>query len=340
MKQTIRSLSAIAVAAGLLAACGGGGGGGTPAPTVVVPEGPRVVAASADSDLSVENYSAFASPMVRALLGGASGNLLDPTGAGRVAPLAAGATGLRAPTLVGRTALAWLARVPAFDRKRVAAVSSETLACLYGGTMTVSADDADNNGEISAGDTIGLSAANCIEDPFLPSINGGFTMLINAVELNSQDEPTALDVSATFQSFTLAGYGTMNGSFRLWTRPESADITRLRISYLGTTVAEAGGTVVYNFDVDAREGFTGGSYEISGGIGIDGRGFALSTPALMSYALGQMPSSGNTLMRDAAGDGVRVVARSAASFDLEFLPAGSSVPTASQPGLLWMDFED
>jgi hypothetical protein len=325
----------------LLAGCGGGGGGGGGStPQVVVPDGARVVAASADSDVSVENYPALSSPMVRALLGGVSGNLLDPTSAGRAAFLAAGDVGVRAPTLVGRATLAWLGRLPDLARKQAAAVSSQTLACLYGGTMTVSADDADNDSKISTGDTIGFFATNCVEDPSLPSINGGFTMVINAVELNSQDEPTALDVSATFQAFTLAGYGTLNGGFRLWTRPESDDTARLRISYLGATVSEVGGTVVYDFDIDAREGSTGGSYEISGGIGIGGRTYALSTPARMTYRLGEWPSSGSTVMRDAVGDAMRVVARSASSFDLEFLPAGSTVPTASQPGLLWADYQD
>lgn len=338
MKQPFWSLTAAALSASLLAACGGGGGS---APLVVVPDGARVVAASADSNVAADNYTALASPMVRAVLGGVSNAVIDPTSASRATAQAAGSSAVVAsPTLVGRTVLAMLARVPDPARKQVAAVSTQTVPCFYGGSTTITVDDADNNGEISAGDSVGFVAFNCIDDPSLPMVNGGFTMVINAVELNSQDEPTALDVSATFQAFSMAGYGTMDGSFRLWSKPESSEVSRVRISYLGTTVFEPGGTVVYNFDVDAREGFTGGSYEISGGIGIGGRTYSVTTPSRLNYALGQAPSSGYAAMLDAAGDAMRIVARSASTFDLEFVPAGSSVPTASQTGLFWVDYED
>lgn len=338
MKQSFWSLTATALSASLLAACGGGGGGS--APLVVVPDGARVVAASPDANVAVDNYATLAAPMVRALLGGVSNAVIDPTSAGRSTAQAAGVSHVAAPTLVGRTVLSFLARVPDPARKNITAVSTQTIACFYGGSTTITVDDADNNGEISSGDSIGFVAFNCVDDPSLPMVNGGFTMVINAVELNSQDELTALDVSATFQAFAMAGYGTMDGSFRLWSKPESADVSRVRISYLGTTVSEPGGTVVYNFDVDAREGFTSGSYEITGGIGIGGRTYAITTPSRLNYALGQAPSSGYSSMLDAAGDAMRIVARSATTFDLEFVPSGSSVPTASQTGLFWIDYED
>jgi hypothetical protein len=333
-----RRWAGVALCSGLLAACGGGGGD---PPAVVVPSGARVVAASAGSDVSAANYTLLAGPMVRSLLSSGSNELLDPTAAGRTtAQAATAAVGVQVPTLVGRTVLFWLPRLPDPARKQIAAVSTQTLVCSFGGSVTVSFDDADNNGLVSAGDGIGLSAQACIEDPALPAISGGFTMRVNAVELNGQDEPTALDVSASFQAFELAGYGTMNGSFRLWTRPETAASTRLRISYLDTTVAEAAGTVVYNVDVDGLANAAGGSFEISGGLGIGGQTYAVSTGTRFSYAVGAAPASGNASLRDAAGDALRVIARSATTLDLEFLPAGSALPAASQTGLLWADFED
>lgn len=342
MSRQSRQWAGVALCSTLLAACGGGGGGGgEPIPLVVVPSGPRVVAASAGSDVSAANYVLLAEPMVRAVLSGGSNALLDPTGAERATPQAAAvASRIEAPTLVGRTMLAWLQRLPDPARKRALAVSSETLACSFGGFVTVTFDDADNNSQVSAGDSIGMSAQSCIEDPSLPAVNGGFTMLVNAVELNSQDEPTALDVSANFQAFELSGYGTMNGSFRLWTRPETAASTRLRLSYLGTTVVEPSGTMVYDIDIDGLANVSSGSFEISGGLGIGGQTYAVATGSRFNYAVGAAPSSGNASLRDAAGDAVRLVARSAETLDLEFWPAGSGTPTAAQTGLFWIDFED
>lgn len=330
-----------------LSACGGGG---SPAPSVVVPEGPRAVAASAGSDVSVGNYVDLASPLVRALLSGGGSDLLDPLAGERAAPLAhaaarpvALASGalLTVPTLTGRTVLAWWMRaVAAPQRKRIAAVQSETLPCAVAGQITVSFDDADNDNTVSAGDTIGVDALNCIDEAALPAIDGSFSMRVNGVELDGQGEPTALDVSGRFEAFTLAGYGTLDGSFRLWTRQETAASSRLRLRYEAATFTETTGNVTYDFDIDGLANSQGGSFEISGGLRLGGHTYALSTATRLQYALGQPPAIGAVDLRDAAADGLRVVARSQTLFDLEFRPVGSTVPTAVTAGLVWADFED
>lgn len=333
-----RSTAPALLSAALLAACGGGGGGG--GPTVVVPDGARVVAASANADATAVNYATLAPPFVRALLSGGSGGVISPLGADRSQAQSAGAVPtVFAPSLPGRTMLAWLRHLPDPARKKAAAVTTDTLGCGFGGTITVRFDDVDNNNDVSAGDTIEFTASNCIEDAGLPAASGGFTMGINAVDLDG-DDPVALDVSGSFQNFTLEGYGTMNGNFRLWTRFETAASTRLRVSYLGATVAERGATVVYDFDIDGLANDLSGSFEISGGIGIGGASYAVSTGSRLQAAAGQSPAGGHASFRDAAGDGVRVVPRSATTFDLEFYPAGAGTPSATLTGLVWADYED
>jgi hypothetical protein len=323
----------------VLTACGGGGG--SSAPLVVVPDGPRAVAASADSDVTVVNFGVLGAPLVRAVLGGSDSGLLDPIGGADAQPQAATAVArVQAPTLTGRTMLAWMTRVGRADRKRIAAVTTENLPCEFGGQLTVSFDDADNDNLPSAGDSIGFSAQDCVDDPGLPAANGGFTMRINAVELDAQGEPTALDVSGSFNAFTLAGYGSVDGGFQLWTRQETAASTRLRVSYRAASVTEASGTVLYDFDIDGLENAAGGSFEISGGLGIAGRTYALSTPVRMQYAAGQAPAVGTVDLRDAAGDKLQLVARSAVNFDLGFAPAGSELWTEALIGLAWADYED
>ena len=65
---------------------------------------------------------------------------------------------------------------------------------------------------------------------------------------------------------------------------------------------------------------------------------AVSTGSRLQIAAGQFPAGGHASFRDAAGDSVRVVPRSATTFDLEFYPAGTSTPSATQTGLLWSDY--
>lgn len=337
MSTIPRSSAPALLAAALLAACGGGGGGG---PTVVVPDGARTVAASGNSDATAVNYATLAPPFVRALLSGGAGGIVSPLGADRTQALAVGAApAVFAPSLPGRTLLAWLRHLPDPGRKQAAAVSTDVVQCSFGGSITVRFDDADNDGNASAADTIEFTAANCIEDVGLPAANGGFSMTINAVDLDG-DDPVALDVSGSFQNFTLEGYGTMNGSFRLWTRLETAASVRLRVSYLGTTVAEAGSTTVYDFDIDGLANDLSGTFEISGGIGIGGATYAVGTGSRLQVAAGQSPAGGHASFRDAAGDSVRVVPRSATTFDLEFYPAGATTPSATLTGLLWSDYAD
>lgn len=328
--------TALALAA-LLGACGGGGGG----PTVVVPSGVRTVPASANADASSANYATLAPPFIRAVLGGSANGLISPlqTG-GRSGALAAGASpAVFAPSLPGRTMLAWLRHLPDPARKGALAVSTDVLPCTLGGSITVRYDDADNSNSASPGDSLQFTAADCVDDVGLPAANGGFAMTINAVDLDG-DEPVALDVTGAFQNFSLQGYGTLNGPFRLWARFESAASTRLRVSYQGATLVDPSGTVVYDFDIDGLASAFSGSYELSGGIGIGGATFAVSTESRVQLAPGQFPASGQASLRDAAGDSVRVVPRSATTFDLAFYPAGATTPSATLTGLLWADYVD
>jgi hypothetical protein len=300
-----------------------------------------VVAAGAGSDVSGANHTQHAAPLVRALLSGGASDLLDPTAGDRATAQSVAAPRLGpAPSLLGRLLLAWLPRLPDPARKQVAAVSSESVPCGWSGFLVVTVNDADNNGRLSPGDSLSVQATACQELADLPAANGGFSMTVNAVELASSGEPTALDVSASFQAFEVEGYGSMNGGFRLWTRPETAGSTRLRLSFLDTQVVEASGTVVYNFDYDGLANASSASFEISGGLGIGGQTYALATPTRLSGALDGPPSTGAVTLRDAAGDTLRVVARSATTLDLEFLPAGATTPTVTTAGLLWADFED
>jgi len=335
---------AAAVAAALLAACGGGGSSSNSAATVSVPQGTRSVAASAGSDVSAANTSDLGATAARAVLSATAGGIFDVTGAGRESPQALTTTRSTAslPAHLVRAALRLAAPVAAAAREQPQASSSQTLPCpdasgSFTGSMTISFVDADNNGKLSNGDGLTLALVDCVVDSGLPEANGSFTMAINIVELDSANDPVAIDVSVTFNSFSMDGLGTFSGSFLFWSRPEGSG-ERFRISYRSTAVQQGPVPVVYNFDVYGSSSDSGGSFDIGGGITVGGVTFSIVGGDVFSFIGGSPPHLGSLRLVDVAGDAVRLTARSASLFDLDFFPFGALIPGLSLPGLLWSDF--
>ncbi len=323
------ALGAVALA---LAACGGGGGDSGSA-AVVVPTGVRSGAASAGADVTQANAMGFVGVMARSVLGAADGNV-PVLSSGRESPQARLAGTQAAPGLLrfaANTAARSLARPT--SREQAQAVTTEPLPCVSGsGSVTV--NDADNNLRVSRGDSFSFVFTNCVLEVGLPAVTGTLAFTINAVELNAQEEPTALDATITLTGFAEAGFGSMSGSFRVWYRDESATSTRQRISYLDTTVIEAGQNLVYRFDVYGVAGTTGGTFDLNGALTVGGQAYAMSS-TLFTHGAGTLPASGAVTLRDAAGDAVIVRARSTTTFDLEFQAAGAAAPTVVSAGLLW-----
>lgn len=332
------NLLPLACAAALLTACGGGGG--DPVPTVVVPTGTRTVAASAGSDATAAGLSSLGGWVARAVLSASGDGAFDVTGQQRESPLSRSTGAVPSAPTHARLALALARRaLPAgAQRERPAAISTETLPCLNaGGSMTFTIDDADQSQTLTAADLITVVANNCVIDDSLPATNGRMALRINAVELDTNQVPVALDASATLTQFNVGGYGSFNGSMRLWSKPEG-NRERARVSYQGASVTYAAGTAVFNFDVYGLGDAVSGSFDIQGGIGVGGQTYALATGSVLAGSTTNPPDTGVVSLRDAAGDAVRLTVRNASRFDLDFLPSGSSVPTASLPGLLWSDY--
>lgn len=335
--RACKTTLALAASAALLAACGGGGGSDDRG--VEVPSATRSVAASAGSDANVNNLAALGGWLARAVMSVSGDGAFDITAErdrpqGRTADVY-GSGGL----LHARVASAALrlGRPGFAARERASAVESETMSCINGGSVTFTINDADDNRKLSRGDGVTLSASNCVLDPGLPAANGSMQLAINEVELDSDDMPTALDASATFTKFSVGAYGTYDGEMRLWTKPEGTR-ERARVSYRNTTVTFAADSVVFDFDIYALGDAAGGSFDLNGGIGINGQTYSMVATGVMTAVGTEPPSTGTLHLRDAAQDAVRLTARSASSFDLDFLPSGASAPTAVLPGQLWSNY--
>lgn len=324
------------VGTALLAAACGGGGGDSGSSAVVVPTATRSGTASASSDLTQANAGAFVGVLARSVMGAADG-AVPVLASSRESPMAraSGAAGgaLRQATRVAARMAAGMGREAALG-----VIVGNPEPCGLSGTVTVTFNDADDNQRLSRGDSVSIAFVNCAFDASTPAINGSLSFVVNAVELDSQQEPTALDATITLSGFAEAGFGTLSGSFRIWYRDESPTSTRQRISYIDAAVNEQGQALIYNFDVYGVLGTTSASFDLNGALTVAGTTYAMATSTVFSQTGGTMPGSGAVELRDAAGDRVIVRARSGTTFDLEFQAAGAATPTVLQAGLLWSNY--
>jgi len=266
------AFTAIAVAV-LATACGGGGDDGTP-----VPQGPTLVRISAANQDTVARASTASIVVFTGV----------PAFASSPSPgLAKAARAEGASALSGHGGLAQLVlRAVDFGARQTAspptgmarplAQYQQTEPCLVSGTMTVAWDDKDNNGNITAGDTVSAMFNQC-DDGDGQTVNGGMGLAI-ATYTETQ---TALDItgSATFQSLAMLDAGesfTLNGgaAFQF-----NVTITAGGIDMLGSfTVANSGLTAV-------KQGGTTGlsdTFSYRAGFGVSVRDFAATAQGVPS----------------------------------------------------------
>lgn len=234
MRTFRASFTAIAIAF-LAVACGGGGDGGG---DVTPPPPTDVLISAANQDTVARASVASIMPFVNVPVapGAAQASTAGPLGG--LAQLALGSIksgiGQSAPTPDGMA--------------RSLTVFQETLPCAISGTFTAVLNDRDNNGTISAGDSMSVSFNQCVDDIGL-TINGGLSMVISGYELSPVQEN--MMGSMTFQALTLVdptGSLSMNGglAFRLEAR-QTTEATFLFSSYVvgsdvGLTVSKQGGS--------------------------------------------------------------------------------------------------
>lgn len=345
-RQAARRLAVGLWAAGLLAGCGGGGGGDAPAP-LEVPTGLRVETASAGADLTASGLSTQGTALAQAVMF-TTGN-----------PLASAAFSLQAaPVAMLATTGGDLLRQALAPREqgttRPLGVDTVTEACLVSGSLSLSANDADEDGALSPGDSMTLVAFACVTAPDAPALEGVFAMTVERVELDGSGWVNALEASGTLAGFGVGGAATMDGGFHLWMRNAAASSQSMRMRYQDMLVRRASqGTLIFDFDVLTLASSTEVLHTLSGGLVIDGLTYQLEpvdgAPLALSTAGGLpgsfyepareiWPHAGSLRLRDAMGDTLTLRVRDRERVDLEFTPAGAAAPTASWPGQPWIRF--
>lgn len=321
------------LAAAALVACGGGGDS---RPTVTFPTDLRTSVASAGADMTVANFPELSGDAVEALLSTVGGGeaLLQPLGAGRA----------RAAALGRWAATQSASHVAAGARAKALAVQpSKTFACSNypSGYVVVTANDADNNGVLTAGDSTTISFVNCIEPAGSPAIDGSFTMVFNVLELDSQQQPTAFDASVTMNALTVQGLGSLDGSARLWVAPvPGGERSFVRYSDMVSRTSTPGGekVAVLNFDVDETV-TTITLSRINGSVQLGSDIYVIAQITAFDTTAGD-PASGQLRLTDVQGDRLVITARGAL-VDREFflVTNNTATPDTSIIGTPWTTFK-
>jgi hypothetical protein len=159
-------------------------------------------------------------------------------------------------------------------------------------------------------------------------------MQMEAVDI-SGDVLFGMQVLVNTSNFGVTGYGSMNGSARLWATGLQGNSPLMRMSHLTTVVNQGGQSVLYVFDVTVANTNGAPTFEISGGITVNGQTYAIE---LGNAFVNTPPTTGALRLKDAAGDAVRLVAKTA-SFDLEFYDAAAPNTLVSvTPNQLWSNY--
>jgi hypothetical protein len=327
MHSILRGLGALALV--LLAACGGGGGGDEGPTGVQVPQGVRSGTASASSAITEGNFQSFAGPLARAVMSAGDAKTVPGVSNGREAPQARNARLARQGQRWVRLALGSLS-----SREQPLGTITRPARCPLGGALTLTLDDADDNGKLSAGDRVSIVTLACVSEPGQPASTGSLSLSINAIELDGNDDPTALDVTITFSGFEEEGFGTLSGAVRLWFKEDGSGGEQLRLSYSATAVTEQGDSVAYDFDITGgSDAGGGGTFDLNGTFIIGSAAYAMTSTTFAFSGGSSHPASGSVTLRDFLGNTLTLRARGD-TFDLEFRPFGAPLPLII-PGFLW-----
>jgi len=301
MKLHLSTLVAASTLA-LLAACGGGG---SDAPT---PTGVKISSANQTSAARAGVNTGLSVAMAQGALG--SGAAVAPAAAGRAHALA---------SLVRQAVDGATRKSAASLGAHPAVLSSASMNCAVGGTVSSSFDDKDGNLMVSAGDVISATFSQC-RNSTTNTVNGAvvITIAANPVVTGSTSQ---LSVNAQFQALAIVDDGssyTVNGSVAV--AETDNDVTTNTVVTVGTGgLSLATAFTGYNDDITLGAGLTVtsaladdgsfGSVSVAGTVtsSLLGGPVTIATPvALSGPGADAYPSTGQMLITGASGSKVRL----------------------------------
>jgi hypothetical protein len=307
----------------LAAALGACGGGGDDTPTLPAADIPTS-ASGATGDITASNYSAVGVQVQDVLtLSAGAANTVTPLQGSGSAVVTSGAkvqtVANKVFTLSTTTAFGSKSILSADGTSSIQAVQSATEPCSGGGSVTVTFNDADNNQDISAGDTMSLIANNCVENG--ETLNGQANVSIGVLT------DTHASMSMQFTNMRVDDL-TFTGGVTLALDYNGMDYTGL-LTMSNVTLSQAGSTVNMSYTQSASYQNATGIITTStqGGIVIDAQSYWMQqvTPYQL-YLSDDLPFAGALSVTDKDGDRLVGVATTT-SMRYEFYNAGNTTGT-------------
>jgi hypothetical protein len=278
----------------------------------VIPQ-PQVPPAAAAAPLTTANFGSVAGPTAAAILASAvADNGLEILSSASSRSNRAGIQ-----SAVPSNLALWAIKSIRPGRERAQAITPIAQACPFGGTLSGNMNDADNNEDISAGDTITITGSNCVTESGGLAINGGLTIRVNSIAFDTVGDVTNASLSMSFSNFTSAG-NTLNGA--------------VTVSISGNTV-----TTAYENFSNSRPGVaasllnftsvisTTGTLAINGIITTNDNTYTLTTTSPLIFG-SQYPIGGTLRVTDASGGRVDLISSNVSGGFLDcdlFLPGDS-----------------
>ncbi|MGB5408601.1 MAG: hypothetical protein WBN08_14375 [Thiogranum sp.] len=300
-------------ASALLGACGGGGGGGG-SDSVTTSSAPVTISATNAEEVAAASYKTTAG-----LEGGGSGATGFLTGA--VTQTASPGIDLVDILISQVKTIPQLASAnPATSLTGV--VVSETIACTNSGSMTITFDDADNDQQLSTGDSMSFAANDCTEPGMI--MNGSVSMNNVSVSGDPQSAPHSLQLSIQANNFIVTeGVESiaLNGGMTM--AESTSDGLLFTHSITGSSIQVTEGGVaagLSNFSIEATEdtltytldlNATVSSPEIGGSVTI------VTDTVFQADSLAAYPSSGQATITGANNSRVTLIAMGADNVRLE-----------------------
>jgi hypothetical protein len=287
----------------LLVACGGGGGGDAPAAS-------PAAAGKTQVTLSSANYVAVAQESM------SSSSYLADAGS-----LATGAEVSNADVLV-RFGQAQANKLPDWfagtQALATGVATTTTEACAGGGSLTVMDNDLNGNGLPDAGDSVSLTATNCVFEG--STLNGGLGLAVNAFSGNVNTPPFSAAFTLTFADLTArsaTASSTGNGTMALSLNATTASNQNFALkatqfattsTYGGTTYSRTLENYTVLVDQTAASSRTTATGTLSSSA-FESKTVTIATPVPFVRVFPQTrPSSGQATATGANGGVLRVTA--------------------------------
>lgn len=326
-------LVAIVLSSSILVACGGGGGGSTTA----TPVGGGGGGSTTTTPVASTGSTSPATPT--AVLNSSNQSVAAQDAASTAFMPMLGAQTLTGAQTTDESVLFSIARdqlgkLPSYlaDAKAnstlTGVVQSQTAACPSGGSLTASVNDADNNGVLSAGDSMTIVFNSCVLSS--GTVTGSLGFVINTLSGNYQSNRSTnynIGVTMDYRNFTVTSSGLMasiNGSMSLDATASGintlsetistpsltvsgtyAGVTRSRslTNYSATTTRAPDATYTYLTSYSINGTLT------SSALSLQAISFATSTP-FVRRATDNYPSSGVMVITGASNSKLRITAQS------------------------------